>query len=149
MSVCASVSISFCLFNISLFQMFGNWTFGTLVFTVLVFTVTLKVRSLLQRPSYRCVVVLVSVNGCRLHLLICAVACLGHTLLDVDQPFCHMGLTAFLCHLLTPVGRHHLVRSTPLCTLYEHTCRCLFCIYIAQQRCLYMHCRKILKDHKC
>uniref|UniRef100_A0A8C1WBT8 Phospholipid-transporting ATPase n=1 Tax=Cyprinus carpio TaxID=7962 RepID=A0A8C1WBT8_CYPCA len=32
----------FAFFNISLFQMFGNWTFGTLVFTVLVFTVTLK-----------------------------------------------------------------------------------------------------------
>lgn len=33
----------FAFFNISLFQMFGNWTFGTLVFTILVFTVTLKV----------------------------------------------------------------------------------------------------------
>lgn len=53
----------------------------------------------------------VDVNGCR-HLLLCDVARPGHTLLDVDQPLCHLGLSAFLCHLLTSVGRHHLVRST-------------------------------------
>ncbi len=52
----------------------------------------------------------------RFSLCLHALACPGHTLLDVDQPLCHMGVTAFLCHLLPPVGRHHLVWPAPLHT---------------------------------
>lgn len=32
-----------------------------------------------------------------------------HTLLDLDQSFCHLGITDFLCGLLSAVGRNHLV----------------------------------------
>lgn len=35
----------------------------------------------------------------------------GHPLLDLDQPLCHLGLTYFLCGLLTAVGWNHLVRA--------------------------------------
>lgn len=37
-------------------------------------------------------------------------ACAGHTLLDLDKPFCHLGVTALLHRLLPALGRDYLVR---------------------------------------
>lgn len=34
-----------------------------------------------------------------------------YSLLDLDQSFCHLGLTDFLCGLLFAVGRNHLVKT--------------------------------------
>lgn len=97
--------------------MFGNWTFGTLVFTVLVFTVTLKVaiRPVLTiymhsvnwsgkaASDFSCIV-----NTGFLSRVSSAVGS-GHALLDLDQSFCHLGFTDFLCGLFPVVGRNHLV----------------------------------------
>lgn len=63
-----------------------------------------------------CCQLVLSTSSSRFSLCLHALACPGHTLLDVDQPLCHMGVTAFLCHLLPPVGRHHLVRPVLLYT---------------------------------
>ena len=42
--------------------------------------------------------------------LTCLVVGSGYSLLDVDQPLCHLGLTGLLCGLLSPVGRDYLVQ---------------------------------------
>lgn len=96
--------------------MFGNWTFGTLVFTVLVFTVTFKVATHAPGGTRQTGIMNVSSEiwaGPKFSRLMsrpCLVAGSRHSLLDLDQPFCHLGLADFLCGLLSAVGRHHLVR---------------------------------------
>lgn len=39
------------------------------------------------------------------------VARTGHTLLDLDKPLCHLGVTALLHRLLPALGRDYLVRT--------------------------------------
>lgn len=85
--------------------MFGNWTFGTLVFTVLVFTVTFKVTRHIGTLRTRAD----EVSEVSLTQALCLVVGSRYSLLDLDQPFCHLGLTDLLCGLLSAVGRNHLV----------------------------------------
>lgn len=51
---------------------------------------------------------------CLLYCVCCCVfsAGLGHTPLDLDQSFFHLGISAFLRHFLSSLGGHHMV-STP------------------------------------
>uniref|UniRef100_A0A8C5HUM4 Phospholipid-transporting ATPase n=1 Tax=Gouania willdenowi TaxID=441366 RepID=A0A8C5HUM4_GOUWI len=85
-------------------QMFGNWTFGTLVFTVLVFTVTFKVQN--ERVTQTNAVRGVNSHTCASHL--CPAVGSRYSLLDLDQPLCHLGISHLLCGLLSAVGRNHL-----------------------------------------
>lgn len=60
--------------------------------------------------------------------LVWLVAGSRYTLLDLDQPFCHLGVAAFLRGLLSAVGRNHLV-SFCICLFKCMNCWMFFLFY--------------------
>lgn len=97
--------------------MFGNWTFGTLVFTVMVITVTLKVSDVFQSKTNK------PISEEAAILIDCSsVMAVGarDTLLDVDEPFCHVGIHCFLLHILLVLWRNYMVLQQFILPQHTH-----------------------------